>query len=391
MVVLVAMKVLLSAALSLTLVAGCQPDAPPAPEAVASPPASGAAGSPSLPQAPQAVVASLPASCEPWRGGPQGPQITFVKEGRLFALDPSGGRATCLGGANSYRLEWGPRGDRVLLTAGSALAQGVGFRQELPGDQRETTWSRPTGTSVVYVSHDYGSLLKEDVTTGAIAEISFLEAHHDVAYHPAGTHIAVAGQAHGGAAGLYLATNEGTQVQQIVRGEDAEYIDGLAFSHDGRYLYFRAKHENSLDLHSVRIFTGEESADTQRDLSAAGVETIYSGEQAPHFAVSPFSRRPRILLSACFADRGDALVRVGEDETVLEPELGAVDPVGWLPDHSVVFIAYERRCDDVGAGDLYSWSRGESTLLVEDVDAAAIRARLPAAPDPPAKAQGVVA
>ncbi len=210
---------------------------------------------------------------------------------------------------------------------------------------------------------------------------------------PTGTHLAVSGRTAEGAAGLFLATNEGTQVQQIVRGEAARFLDGLSFSHDGRRLYFRADHGDYHELHHVRIFSGAETADTERDIAAASLSTVYSGPAAPALSVSPFSRKPRLLYSArCPRGGGDAGVIVGGAETSLDPMLGAIEPVGWLPDGSAVFLAFgDRRCDDFGEGDLYSWSRGEPTLLIRDVDAAAVRARLPAAPDPPSRAQGVVA
>lgn len=283
-------------------------------------------------------------------------------------------------------MEWGARGDRLLTKNPEVVAYGPGFLRRFPGDNRYETWSRPTGTSVIYVTHDFQRLLKQEVATGEVTDVSFLAYHLDVAYHPAGTHIAVAGETESGRMGVFLATNEGTQVQQIVRGHESRQVGELGFSHDGRRLYFHAQHEDRLDLHSVRLVTG---ASTRESLVAHSLKTIFSGDKAPYYAVSPFRRRPRILYGPCIP--GEARIRVGSEETVLDPAVGAVDPVGWLPDDTVVFIAYPGRCDDFGEGDLYSWKNGEATLLVENVDGAAIRARLPKAPDPPARAQQVVA
>lgn len=261
--------------------------------------------------------------------------------------------------------------------------------RRLPGDNRYETWSRPSGTSVIYVTHDFKRLLKEDVSTGEVTEVSFLAQHLDVAYHPAGTHIAVAGETRGGRAGLYLATNEGTEVQEIVRGHKADQMGELGFSHDGGRLYFQATHGKRIDLHSVRIGTGRERADTEHTLVADAVDTIFSGDKAAYYAISPFGRRRRMLYGPCVP--GEARVQVAGRETKLDPALGAVDPIGWMPDDSVVFIAFQGRCDDFGEGDLYSWKDGHTTLLVENVDGAAVRARLPKAPDPPSAAQAVVA
>lgn len=244
---------------------------------------------------------------------------------------------------------------------------------------------------MVYVTHDYRGLVKQDVATGRVTEISFLPFHFDVAYHPAGTHIAVAGENDRGEVGLFLATNEGTDVQQVVRGERAKHIDGLVFSEDGRRLYFRAQHEDSIDLHWVEIRTGAETADTDSALGAMDLHTIYSGETSANFAVSSFTRAPRVLYATCAGDDRSARVWLGSDERTMDASVGGVAPVGWLPDDSAVFIAYDARCDEFGEGDLYTWKGGVSTLLVENVDAAAVRAQVPTAPDPPAAAQGVVA
>ena len=352
------------------------------------------AGAPSTSEEPRppAVVTELPDACESWTGSPTRPQITFTASGRLYALDVAGGAALCLDERSSYRIEWGGRGDRVLLTAGrDPLAYGESFVVEPAAGNREITWSKPTGTSLVFVSHDGDRLLKEEVATGELTDISFLDLHYDVAYHPAGTHIAVAGMDDRGRIGLFLATNEGTDVLQIVRGETADYIDGLAFSHDGRRLYFRGRHGDRFDLHSVRILTGAETADTERALLDAHLETLYSGVQAAQLAVSPFARKPHFLYGGCVALRSDARIVIGRDETPLDPDLGGVEPVGWLPDGTALFIARREGCEELGEGDLYSWKGGDTTLLVEGVAGAAVRARLPAAPDPPARAQGVVA
>lgn len=365
------------------LLGGCQPS-----ELDQRPPTSGSSATEPI----GAAVQNLPAACRRWQGKPSGAEISFAKDGRLFALDPDSHDVRCIGRRTSYRMSWGAQGDRLLLTSGRSSVYSDSARHELPGDQRETTWSRPTGTSVVYVSHDFNDLLKEEIGTGEVTDISFLEEHHDVTYHPAGTHIAVSGT-RGGEVGLFLATNEGTEVQQIVRGEEARFIDGLAFSHDGRHLYFRGDHGDHHDLHAVRLATGEQSGDVERELSAGDLKTIDSGDRAGYFAVSPFSRTRRILYAGgCRQGDTEAAVLIRGQRSPLEAELGAIDPVGWLPDHSVTFLAYgSERCDESGKGDLYRWHDGTITLLVTDVDAAAVRAVLPDPPDPPARSSGVVA
>lgn len=289
-------------------------------------------------------------------------------------------------------MEWGARGDRLLTTSPEAVAYASSLPRVLPGDNRYETWSRPMGTSVIYVTHDFRRLLKEEIATGEVTDVSFLAQHLDVAYHPAGTHIAVAGETESGRTGIFLASNEGTQVQQIVRGHKARQVGELGFSHDGRHLYFQAVHDDRIDLHAVELLTGEEVGSMRESLVSNSLTTIFSGDMAPFYAVSPFAGRPRILYGPCLP--GEARIRRGGvDIAGLDAALGAIDPVGWLSDDTVVFIAYPGRCDDFGEGDLYSFSLkdGQATLLIENVDGAAVRARLPKPPDPPARAQQVVA
>lgn len=341
---------------------------------------------------PAPLVAELPGRCARWRGGPPRPQITFIKGLRMFSFDPVSGRTSCIGETESFSLAWGPRGDRVLLTSLPASAHGDAFERDLPDHAKEPTWSRPAGKSVIYLSPRFDRLLKKEMGTGIVSDISFLTGYRDVAYHPAGTHIAVAGWGRDAEEGLFLATNEGSEVQRIVRGHTADSLGELEFSQDGRHLYFAADHGDHHDLHRVDIATGEATGDTEQALVSSTAETIYSGPMKPHFAVSPFSRKTTLFYSLCSADSGDARVRIGGRDIVVEAPVGAPGPVGWLPDGSFAFIAWEQSgCREFDEGDLYLWKDGKSTLVVEDVSGAAVRARLPTAPAPPASAQDVVA
>lgn len=374
--------------LATVFLVACEASSPPPPSRSREGAPTASPTDPSLSAEERPQVTALPRHCTRWEGKSSGPEITFSVQGRLFSLDPATGDVHCLDRNAGIEMEWGAGGDRLLTTSPEAVAKGGGFHRRFPGDNRYETWSRPKGTSVIYVTHDFKQLLKEDVATGEVTDLSFLDQHLDVTYHPAGTHLAVAGELDG-RMGLFLATNEGTEVQEIVRGEKAEQIDELGFSHDGRRLYFRAMHDDRIDLHAIQLATGEEAGSVADTLVWHTLKTIFSGDKAPHYAVSPFGRGTRLLYGPCVP--GEARVRMGIDESELDPSLGAVDPVGWLPDGSVVFIAYDGRCDDFGEGDLYSWRDGHAALLVENVDGAAIRARLPKAPDPPTAAQEVVA
>ncbi|MGH2730323.1 MAG: hypothetical protein ACRDJI_06885, partial [Actinomycetota bacterium] len=79
------------------------------------------------------------------------PQMSFVAAGNLFVANQGKSVARCVlevGEAND--LEWGPTGDRAHF---GDLRRYDGDRVVSIDDQSESVaWSRPTGTSVVYIS-----------------------------------------------------------------------------------------------------------------------------------------------------------------------------------------------------------------------------------------------
>ena len=101
-------------------------------------------------------------------------------------------------------LLWGPTGDRLL--AGDVLLTSSGSVPTLSMDM--PTWSRPTGTSLVWV--DEGRLYKAGTDQSEARDISFLASHDAVTYHPAGFEIATTGEAEDGTRGIWIANNDGS-------------------------------------------------------------------------------------------------------------------------------------------------------------------------------------
>lgn len=100
--------------------------------------------------------------------------------------------------------------------------------------------------------------MKRSSYGGDSTDISFLDRHDAVTYHPAGEHISTSGVAADGSYGLYLATNLGTKPQLLARGEAARFITNLRFTEDGRHLYYTARH-GPRDWHLHRLSVGEEA------------------------------------------------------------------------------------------------------------------------------------
>ena len=227
--------------------------------------------------------------------------------------------------------------------------------------------------------------MKRSSYGGAATDISFLERHDAVTYHPAGEHIATTGVAKNGNYGLYLATNLGTDPKLLARGEAARFITNLHFTEDGDYLYYTARHgPRNWHLHRLRI--GKE----------AELETLAKAGTDFEYAVSPFAG----FTYASFVPGDCVAGEPGTFETVnsklrLSPELRSreIHPIGWLPDDKLVVRASTTGCSTAQPGDVYVLSRGAAPILVdeENYGSVSVRVRMPEPPPPPGEEQEVVA
>lgn len=320
---------------------------------------------------------------------PASGQITYFVEDQLQAASPSGQRSECLLAIDELDENpgppvWNARGDRVLI-GDRGLSRDGAMTARLTEERGEKPqWSRPAGTSVVYVALD-GALIKRSSYGGRPIDITFLERHDAVTYHPAGEHIATSGRDKSGGYGLYLATNLGTEPQLLARGEAARFITSLRFSQDGDYLYYTARHgPEDWHLHRLRI-----GAD-------ATLETL---ARAPHnfeYAVSPFD--PGLFV--WFVARDCAAGQPGEFDwrgrrLVLTPELRAhnLHPVGWLRNGSLVVRALTTGCGTAQPADIYVVSAEHPPVFAAgDVyGSVGVRVRIPPPPPPPGEEQEVVA
>ena len=353
---------------------------------------------PARPQ-PSPLVSELPDRCGSIGRPPSGAQISFVAQGNLYLATADGRRVRCATSAEGVsQLEWGAGADRVLLAGlDRHVAEGTASEVILSSESASvttSTWSRPTGTSIVYIQE--GRLLKVGARESEPRDISFLERHESVVYHPAGTHIVSTGiEAQGGDVGLFLATNEGTDARRLVRNETASSIDGLAFSHDGETLYFSADHGQRHDLHALSLAPGNETGDTESALAEMELETVHeSRHPISDVVVSELDGRSVAFRTgscdAGFKTYSTAPDGDRDDFFALDEEIyGSFnEPVGWTPDGELIVLVRDG-CD--GSGDLYRTQAHRGILFAQGVTLASVRAELPPPPDPPLPAQEVPA
>jgi hypothetical protein len=327
----------------------------------------------------------LPTRCHGLKRISEAAEVTFVSGDRLYAATAKGSRARCISDdVDGDRLAWGGEADRVLIDGDVTRLITPDVGASLSSEQQSTSWSRPTGTSVISVSPG-GQLLKTGAAGGEPADISFLARHDEAAYHPAGTHIATVGEDRDGTYGLFISNNEGRDHQLVAVGESAKRIYNLAFNHQGDTLYYAAEHEDRFDLHSLRV-TAQEVGDTGAVESRLG--TLYSGpDDITRIVVSEFSAEPLLA----FQTGCRVKMISGADESALPESLAQANaaPVGWLSDNTLLVLEYDSGCE--GPGRLFAVTSDERTLVAEKVDAAAPRAVLPPPPEPPDVDTGVVA
>jgi len=143
------------------------------------------------------------------------------------------------------------------------------------------TWSRPSGTSLVWV--DDGRLYKAGSDQSVARDISFLARHDEVTYHPAGFEIATTGEAEDGTRGIWLSDNEGGDSRLIVRANEATPHE-FTFSQEGRTAYFLADHGDHWHVHNIFLVLPEDNP-TANEFDV----TIESESKGPlsHLVVSP--------------------------------------------------------------------------------------------------------
>jgi hypothetical protein len=201
----------------------------------------GATTSPSTAGAPKALVAALLDGCD-GAAPAAGAVVAFVAGGRSWAVSPDDPATLhCLFATPDAGLfSFGPLGDRVALPG--LEVRGVGSSASRPKADLHPvyySWSRPTGTTVVFTDGARHRLARADLGRAATSDITPLPdvTYGDVAYHPSGLAIGFAVTTPAGAE-LWMSTNQGQNPDRLVSAPAGTTFGHLVFAHDGTDLYY---------------------------------------------------------------------------------------------------------------------------------------------------------
>ena len=197
----------------------------------------------------------LPAGCI--GGADASHTVAFVADGRAWALDPDDGDLGCLFPVeDAGPFAWGPQGDRVLLDGFEIRGIG-GDAPDLPAIDTSVSafdWGHPLGLAVVFADVK-GIPRKRFVDDGRLVRLGSLPPgkYLQVAYHPSGLALAFVVRTSDGQE-IWLSTNEGEDPQRLVFSERGTEFTSLAFSPNGRTLWWTAQHEEGYpELHFMKL------------------------------------------------------------------------------------------------------------------------------------------
>lgn len=337
-------------------------------------PSASAQGSPSGSASPS-VVGTTFADGEPLpEGCPDGADVrsqtvAFVAAGNAWVLDPSSGEATCVFAAPTPEpFAWNPRGDRALLSG--LEIESIGGEQLRAGSTSATpvsSWGRPIGKAVVYISENGRRLIKiypgtqrhDDITP--VAGVHYL----NVIYHPSGLAIAFILD-YGDGQEIWLSSNLGLDPVRLVFAVGETTFGELGFTADGRTLLYGAVHADdapllhALDLTDPTINQGLWHGEEGDRISALFTQPELGGELVA------------MTVGAACEDSRAMLFQGGGEARQLAEAPSRV--VGWL-DGQTVLVSSDG-C--AGPSDLSAIDVTQDAIvpLVSGVDVAAARTPL---------------
>jgi hypothetical protein len=316
----------------------------------------------------------IPKRCVP-QTPPRTATVAFVANGSAWAVNPANGRLFCLFAAqHAGPFAWGPRADRALLARLEVKSFDTApSRPPSRVRPRAPSWGRPIGKSIVFVGNGGRTLLKAHPAGGGFIDVTPLRGfrYERVVYHPSGLAFAFVAQRNGRES-VWISTNIGKEPRQLVHGRFHTGFDALAFSRDGRTLYFGAQHgDTHVDLHSIPV-----AGDTKAPL-------VWRG--GPHERVTeiqPGGAGDLVFTAgrSCESERAilDTVANPGGREAL--PGHGRSRAVGWIDDSHV--LVESGKCGQ--PVDLYSVSALtlESRLITKRVGAASVLRAEPFPPPP---------
>jgi hypothetical protein len=309
----------------------------------------------------------LPEGCT----GGAGPSetVAFVADGRAWALNPADGELACLFPVDDAGpFAWGPQGDRVLLSGFEIRGVG-GDAPDLPAIDASVSafdWGHPLGLAVVFADAE-GIPRKRYVDDDRLIRLVSLPPGNyvQVAYHPSGLALAFVVETPEGQE-IWLSTNEGKDPQRLVFSPETKFTS-LAFSPNGRILWWTAQHEGGIpELHFMKLATR-----TGFGTSWRGAEgTVASG-----LRLAPDGPLQAVTEGEACEDHRALVVSGGASRIAMPDETRPTQALGWL-DRTTLLVAAGGCGEPV---DLYSvdgLGGSPAAALVLDVEIAAPRTQL---------------
>jgi hypothetical protein len=334
----------------------------------------------SLPASPSATAsattlaggAPLPAGCT---GRVQASEtVAFVAGERAWAMDPLTHRLACLfTTTDPGPFAWGPQGDRVLL--GNFQVQGLDA--DAPnlsplGTQPATfDWGHPIGLAIVFAGSE-GQPEKRFTDTGTVERLRSMPSgtYLQIAYHPSGLALGFILEGNGKQA-IWISTNEGDDPQRLVFAEAGTTFTSIAFSPDGKRLWWIAQHGGGYPvLHWMSL--GDRTTFT-------GVWRGRDGTSAHDLKIAPNGLLKSVNEGTGCGDSRALVIAGGSASRAMPFETRPTSAIGWLDDSTLLVAAggcgtpTELFAVDAHLG-------GAAAALVTGVDMAAPRTILVGAP-----------
>jgi hypothetical protein len=310
----------------------------------------------------------LPDGCTGGAGASQ--TVAFVADGRAWALDPGGTDLACLFPVDDAGpFAWGPQGDRVILDGFEVRGLG-GDAPDLPAvdvSMSAFDWGHPLGLAVVFADGN-GNPRKRFVDDGRLIRLRSLPPgeYLQVAYHPSGLALAFVVEAADGQE-IWLSTNEGEDPQRLVFSELGTEFTSLAFSPNGRVLWWTAQHAQGYpELHFMRL-----EVRTGFGTAWRGAE----GTTATGLRLPPSGPLQAVTEGAGCEERRALILDRGSTRTAMPDETRPTEALGWL-DRTTLLVA-AGGCGE--PADLFAVDgRGDDApvALVLDVEIAAPRTQV---------------
>lgn len=323
----------------------------------------------------------LPAGCT--GGGGPGHTVAFVADGRAWALDPSDGDLACMFLVDDPGpFAWGPQGDRVLLEDFEVRGVGPAAPDLPPIDTALAAfdWGHPLGLAIAF-SDEQGIPRKRYLDDGHLARLVDLPPgdYVEVAYHPSGLALAFVVETDEGQE-IWLSTNEGEDPQRLVFSEIGTRFTSLAFSANGRTLWWTAQHQEGYpELHFMRLD------------NRTGFGTSWRGEEgtiADGLRLPPSGLLSAVTEGEACEDHRALVLDQGSSSVALADEARPTEALGWL-DRTTLLVAAGGCGQPVDVYAVDGTGDDDPIALVLEVELASPRTRVTnpprTVPAPPAE------